>query len=1114
MNTSTTNTAAARMVDGASSFPVVGIGASAGGLEAITQLLTHLPATLGMAYVFVQHLNPTHESILTDLLARATPMAVHEARDHMIVEANHVYVIPPNTDLTLTDDQLTLIPQEHIGRPHMSIDTFLRSLAQSRQHHAIGVILSGTASDGTLGLQAIKAQGGMTFAQEPGSAKQGQMPQNAIKAGWVDWVGTPEEIAGELSKLGGTSSVRQSHVRETREDDAGQDREFRHVLRLLAQRTNVDFSAYKPTTLKRRMARRMALQQQDSIAAYLLYLRDHPAEVEALYQDLLIGVTSFFRDPSTYQRLVSDALPRLIAAKSAHAPLRVWVPGCSTGEEVFSLAICLQEYLSERQLHIPIQLFGTDVNPAAITQARTGLYSSREMHDVPAAQRERYFHALNGHAQISKSIRDCCVFAQHNLLEDHPFSRLDLVSCRNVLIYLESEAQYKVAQLFHYALLPHGVLLLGPSESIRFASDLFTPLGERARSLYVKKASSARLPFTTPVSRSRGAPQISDEEDTKMRQEEGMRKFDLQQEVDHLLLARYAPASVVVDAQMDILHVRGHTGPYLEAAPGRASLNLFKMAKEGLGLELRTAISKARKSGQAVKQEGIQVGDNGVLHEVSMEVVPLKASPTERYFVILFEEVPSSSAPSSGSPARDGRHPGATRRGLKDRRIRQLEQELAVTREEMRSVIEELEAANEELQSANEEGLSSNEELQSLNEELETSKEEIQSSNEELLVINQELALRNSQVQAARVFAEAIVETIREPLLVLNSDLQVQQANRAFYQCFQFEPPEIERRLLFTLGQGEWNIPALRTLLEEILPLKRTLTDYEVEQTFSGIGHKILLLNAQRIDESPQILLAIEDVTQRRQAQEAEQKMRVLKQREEFMAIASHELKTPVTSIKGYTQLLHSRFQRAGDERSAAMLGRMDTQLDKLIRLIGELLDTTKIEEGKLLWHRQFFDLTTLTKDIVEELGYTQQQHQIRIEGDVPIPVFGDRERIGQVLTNLLSNAMKYSPQATLVLVTLRTEADMVTVGVQDFGIGIDPAKHAHIFERFFRLSDEEHATFPGLGLGLYISAEIVKAHGGRIWVESQLGAGATFSFTLPLVPEEGSVAKNFEARN
>jgi len=871
-------------------------------------------------------------------------------------------------------------------------------------------------------------------------------------------------------------------------------------LRVLGLRTDVDFTVYKPTTLKRRILRRMVMQQMDSFAQYLAYLQDHQIEVQALYQDVLIGVTSFFRDPSTFAALASEAFPRLVEAKSTRSPIRVWVPGCSTGEEVYSLAICLLEFLAERSLTIPLQLFGTDLNAQAIEQARAGLYPPGAVGDLSPERLERFFQHVNGNYQIRKAVRDLCVFARHNVLSDPPFSRLDLLSCQNVLIYLKPEVQKKVMQTFHYALIPRGFLLLGLSETIGTASDLFRHLGEYKQQLYVKKSTSARSPFVGPMNRStRGVQPDPREEGHTMLQEEGVREFDLQKETDRLL-ASYAPASVVIDAEMEILQFHGHTSPYLEPTTGRASLNLFKMARESLGLALRTAISKARKSGQPVKKEGIQLSDHGVLREVTVEVIPVKASATERYYVILFEDTPTPSTPQASPPALNQKPAGTARRGAKDRRIRQYEQELAATREEMRSIIEELEAANEELQSANEEILSSNEELRSLNEELETSKEEIQASNEELLVVNQELKQSNTQLHTAREYADAIVETIREPLLVLDADLRVQRANPAFYQFFQVEPAQTEHRLLFELEDSQWDIPALRTLLEELLPTNRSFTDYTMEHTFPRIGRKTMLLNAHRIDHVPLILLAMEDITALTQA--AREKQQLLSQREEFMAIASHELITPVTSLKGYIQLLHRRLHTAGDEQAASLLAKMDARMNKLVTLIDELLDVTTIEAGKLQWRTDVFDLDALVRDSVEDALQTTQQHQIHVEGALPTLVIGNPERIGQVLTNVLSNAIKYSPQAEAVLVTLRAEKDAATVGVQDFGIGIAPEKQEHLFERFFRVSGPQHTTFPGLGLGLYISAEIVKRQGGRMWVESNPGRGSTFFFTVPFARE------------
>ena len=1108
MDTTNTDTAPALTPSGNPSFPIVGIGASAGGLEAFRELLRFLPDDAGMAYVVVQHLDPRHESLLPDLLGRATHMPVHEAREGMEVYADQVYVIAPNTDMTLARDTLTLQPRTETRGQHFSIDIFLRSLAARRETLAIGVILSGTAADGTQGLEAIKAAGGMTFAQEPTSAQFAGMPQSAIAAGCVDFVGSPEDIARELTRISRHPYVRQPPAAEVEAaappaQVAGEhETEFRQVLRLLSRRTDTDFSAYKPTTLKRRIQRRMVLSHTESMASYLSYLSEQQAEVEALYQDVLIGVTSFFRDPATYLTLEREILPHLLATKAADSPLRVWVPGCSTGEEVYSLAICILEFLAARALSTPIQLFGSDLNAKAIAYARAGFYPPGALGTLSSARLDSFFLSINGSYQIRKTVRDLCIFARHNLLKDPPFSRLDLLSCQNVLIYLGPLAQKKIVQTFHYALAPHGVLLLGPSETIGAASDLFVPAGEHTRQLYRKKAVSVRPEVAGDARRSTRAtlPDESEEGDS-MAHEQEQQAFDLQHETDRVL-ARFAPASVVIDAQMEILHFRGDTSPYLGPAPGRASLNLFKMARPGLDLELRSAIARAGKSGQPVKKEEVQVNDHGIQRDINVEVIPMKASATERYFVILFEEAPApSTSPLRLMAPADGQQRSAIRRGVKDRRIRELEQEVETARQQIRSIIEEFEATNEELQSANEESLSSNEELQSLNEELETSREEIQASNEELLVVNAELQQRNAQAQEAREFADAIVETVREPLLILDADLRVQRANRAFYQFFQVMPADTERRRIFELGGGQWNIPALRALLEELLPTNHAFADYEVEHTFPGIGRRIMLLNAGRIDSVPLILLAMEDITERRRAEG--EKQRLLEQREEFMAIASHELKTPVTSLKGYAQMLQARFARAGDERSATALARMNAQLDKLIHLIGELLDVTSIEAGQLLWHSEHFDLDALVRDIVEEVSQISERHQIRIEGVVRTPVSGDLERIGQVLTNLLTNAIKYSPHADRILITLAAGTESATVGVQDFGIGLAPEKQADVFERFFRVSDPEHATFPGLGLGLFISAQIVTRHGGRIWVDSQPGAGSTFYFTVPYTPPQ-----------
>lgn len=599
METITTSTLPVGIRSGKLPFPIVGIGASAGGLEAFTEMLRFLPDATGMAYVFVQHLDPTHDSILPSLLAHATTMDVHEAQDAQVVEADHLYVIPPNSDMTLEQGMLKLLPRTATRGQHLSIDGFFRSLADDQKGQAIGVILSGTASDGTIGLQAIKAEGGITFAQEATSARYPGMPQSAIAAGCVDFILSPEEVASELARISRHLSTQQVPVAEPdqgthRQKQPEREQVFQKILRVLHHSMNVDFSVYKPTTMQRRILRRMLVQQIDSVADYLAYLQGHQAEVEALYQDLLINVTDFFRDPSTFHALAHDVFPRLVEARSPGEPIRVWVPGCSTGEEVYSLAICFLEFLAEQPRTFSIQIFGTDLNGAVIERARAGLYPPGATRNLSPERLQRFFLHVNGNYQVSKPLRDLCVFAQHNIFQDAPFSRLDLLSCQNVLIYLGPGIQKKMMQTFHYALKPHGFLLLGPSETVGSSTDLFAPLGKK-QNMYVKKIATARPSFVRGVRGVQSETQDSSVGGQKMHQEELSRGFDVQKEADHLLLARYAPASVVIDTEMEILQFRGHTGPYLEPASGKASLNLLKMAREGLGLETPYSHSQSQK---------------------------------------------------------------------------------------------------------------------------------------------------------------------------------------------------------------------------------------------------------------------------------------------------------------------------------------------------------------------------------------------------------------------------------------------------------------------------------------------------------------------------------------
>ncbi|MGH8218511.1 MAG: chemotaxis protein CheB, partial [Steroidobacteraceae bacterium] len=612
-------------------FPIVAIGASAGGLEAVSELLAALPSKSGMAYVVVQHLDPGHESLLAELLGKKTAMPVEPVHDGIEIQANHVYVIPPNASLTVNAERLHLAPRV-TDRPHHPADIFFTSLAEARGDTAIGIVLSGGDSDGSLGVQAIKHNGGITFAQEPASARFPNMPNNAIETDCVDFVLRPGDIARELGRLGAHPYLRTAPGLPTEPGEAArvtrEEEHLRRVFRRLRTSHGVDFTHYKRSTLRRRLARRMALRKVDEVPDYVAVLEDDPAEVAALYQDFLIRVTGFFRDPDSFEGLAERVFPSVCEGRSSKDPLRIWVPGCATGEEVYSIAMTLVEYLGDRLSPSAIQIFGTDVSEAAIEKARAGYYLDNITEEVSAERLKRFFTKEDSRYRIAKSLRELCIFARQDVTRDPPFSRLDLVSCRNLLIYLDTVIQRRVMQMFHYSLRSQGFLMLGPSESVGAASDLFELIDKHYR-LYTRKATSpgAGLDLEPPVSRSR-APASNDNP--------VLVEGELaQREADRLLLTQYAPASLLVDEALTILQVRGETGRYLELASGPPSLNLHRIARPELLVEITPAITEARETGSAVRREGLCVDE---LTDITLQVIPLKTASPERCYLIVFED--------------------------------------------------------------------------------------------------------------------------------------------------------------------------------------------------------------------------------------------------------------------------------------------------------------------------------------------------------------------------------------------------------------------------------------------------------------------------------------------
>jgi two-component system CheB/CheR fusion protein len=923
-----------------------------------------------MAYVLVQHLDPSHESILPDLLARDTAAPIVLASDGLAIKEGHVYVIPPNVSMTLADGHLRLRPRREEERPHLPIDEFLISLAEVQQNNAVGIVLSGTGSDGARGIESIKGEGGITFAQEPADARWDSMPRAAIATACVDFIMPAADIGHRLTDIG-------RHRLMQRPGDKGESTtgHLKSILQALRKHSGVDFSHYKEATVQRRVLRRMVLQRVESIGAYAALVQREPDELDALYNDLLIQVTRFFRDREAFEALQREVFPRIIAAHKPGSCIRVWVPGCSTGEEAYSIAIGLMEALGDDALATSLQIFATDISERSIAKARAALYPESIAADISEERLRRFFVKEDGGAyRVAKLIRDQCVFARHNLTADPPFSQLDLISCRNVLIYLQASLHPRVYNVFHYALKPGGFLLLGSAETAANVPDLFGAVNSSQR-IYQRREGRSHpslLSFGRNLApRATSPPRRAPSE------------LDVERHADQIVLGSHAPSGVVIDEQNRVLQFRGRTALYLEPPTGSATFDLLKMVRTELLADLRDVLNEARTQGMRASTESMRI--SGAEHApVRVEVTPFRLNESDQqYFLVLFEEVEGRPAPTEATlPAS----------GNPDRRIAELQQRLEAYERYGRAIQQEHEAIVHDLRAANEEIESSNEELQSTNEELETAKEELQSVNEELTTLNDELRDRNAELgvlnddlknlfanvhipvilvgndlrirrfnsaadrianlvstdvgrrldeirlhvdapdlaeqtqfvidslepkeqelkdksgrwfgmtirpyrsaghridgavivfhdihaakqhalalQVASHYFETIVETVRQPLLILDETLRVVTANRAFHERFATTPDEVKGMPLSALGEGEWGNPKLRDLTRKAVE-GTNFEDFELTVPDENGRERTLVLSAQRLDFSgtrpPLVLLAIDDVTESKKSRE------------------------------------------------------------------------------------------------------------------------------------------------------------------------------------------------------------------------------------------------------
>jgi two-component system, chemotaxis family, CheB/CheR fusion protein len=935
-----------------------------------------MPADSGLAFVVVTHQHPGHVSLLPELLQRCTTMPVMEVTNNRRVLPNCVYVSRPEGYLGMLNGRLKLTSsRDEPSGVRLPIDFFFRSLAEDTGERAIGIILSGTASDGVLGIAAIKSVMGMTMAQDPESAKYPSMPRSAVATGQVDYVLPAHALPQRLVAYAKGTHLQYLGMEHVTNGPLSEP--MHKILSMLRNRTGHDFSGYKPTTIHRRIGRRMDVHHVKGPQQYLEILRDNPSELDLLFKELLVVVTGFFRDPIMFETLAQTITREILATRPDDSTVRVWVPGCATGEETYSVAILLREGAETLKKRFTFQIFGTDLDSQAIDAARTGVYPDGIAIDVPPARLTRFFSREDDHFRLKKEIREMIVFAPHSVVKDPPFTKMDLICCRNLLIYLEASCQQRVLNQFHIALKPNGLLFLGPSEGVGDMGDHFLALDKKAR---IFQRTGPDLAHRAPTSLS--PPQINPVALLTPQTRSSTPFLSARPAVafERLLMQRFVPASVIVNDRGDISFIHGRTGNYLEPASGEPHHNVLEMAREGLRPALATALRRAALQPDEVVQEGVSVKTNGSISPVDLTVVRLTAPESVRgLFLITFR-------PSSVPQARRKRKKSAA----PPSRIEELEQEVQFTRESLRSTVEELETTNEELHSSNEELQSTNEELQSTNEELETSKEEMQSLNEELQTINAQLQskietssqanddltnLLNGTVIATvfldadlkirrftdeartifnlipgdvgrpladlvsnlnyddlvadatevlrtlatcqrevpardggwrlvriipyrttdnvidglvitvvditnlkqaektaiqqRTYTECILATLREPFLVLDNQLRVVTSNPAFLRTFKLNAAGIHGRPIYELGHSQWDIPKLRQLLEDILPKNNTLEDFEVEYHVPGLGRKIMILNARRLEQpSPQpglILLGMEDVTHKLQ---------------------------------------------------------------------------------------------------------------------------------------------------------------------------------------------------------------------------------------------------------
>lgn len=1070
-----------------SRLPIVAIGASAGGLEAFRKLLDGIVVPSGMAFIFVQHLDPHHQSHIVDLLKDNTRMTVAEARSDVVVERDHVYVIAPGTALTVEDGVLHVTKANPHHGARLPFDMLLNSLADDAGASALCVILSGTGADGSAGLAAIKHRGGVVFVQKPGEAAYDGMPQSALATNLADRILTLEEMPEAIAEFG--RAIAQAPEPAGLPETVKTKATLQNVIEVLRSKTSHDFTSYKPGTLQRRVERRMGMKgfPATDMDRYVALIEDDSGERDDLAKDLLINVTSFFRDRAVFETLRNTVIPDLVNGHTSEKPIRVWIAGCSSGEEAYSIAILFREVLDGSNSAIKLQIFASDVDEDAVAIAREGLYPSTIASDIDPVRLARFFIKEEHGYRVAGDVRSMIVFTVQDVLADPPFSRIDLVSCRNLLIYLDANGQAKAISLFHFALREGGILLLGGSETAGKMEGHFAPISKSARIYrHVGRSRPGDMMFSLNASAAVHAPQKSNAKATAA-------SLSLADTCKRKMLEIYAPAGALVNEKNECLYTMGRIGSYLEIAPGYPSADLFAMTPKTLHTKLRSAIQRCAQQKIMIMARGGEIDNGqGIIRRVSIRVEPIEHEG-QSLFLLCFVDEPDVKATRQNGAAETADLG----------RVHELEAELVATRIELNGAISNLELSGQEQKAINEEALSFNEEYQSANEELLTSKEELQSLNEELTALNSQLQETLEKQRMTSNDLQNILYSTAVATLFLDADLNIRFFTPATKAVFRVIPSDIGRPLadLRSLAVDTTLIADARSVLVDQQPLEHKI---EASGGLWYLRRIMPYLNEDRAVEG--VVITFVDVTEQRNTSEA---LRVAKRQADvaniaksrFLASASHDLRQPLQTLSLLQGLLMRRSQ---DERSIELLARFEDTLGAMSGMLNDLLDINQIETGIVKAHVIDFGVQALFGALRKELTLVAQSHGLDFRVvDSSLFVRTDPLLLEQMLRNLIANAFKYTRTGT-VLLGCRRHGQTASIEIWDTGIGIPEAELKSIFDEYHQIDNDARERSKGLGLGLSIVQRLSDLLGHRISVKSRPSKGSVFAIALERLDGRG----------